>query len=890
MKKPIHLFLSIAAAVFLTAVHFTLAFAMTEEADSGYEPHSVSNVFNFSATLNNLGKVETSWDEYIPEGFDYYKLIRSVTNQDPVYPDDGYIFYGGEGETSYTDTEVPKGTSYYRVCSIAYPKRICSPVVTIEKGGEAAMADDTDKSSTDENGYEPRILSQAFSFTASLNSLGKVETHWNEYIPANFNYYKVIRSQKNSDPIYPDDGNIFAGGEGETSYTDKNVPEGTTYYRVCAIAKPKRYCSRVAVIVKGSDKAEGGMDEAKQDGGAYEAPVIYEGFNFSASLNSLGKVETHWNEYIPEGFNYYKLIRSISNPDPIYPDDGYIFVGNEGETSYLDTGIPGGFSYYRVCSIAESKRYCSPVVTIDYKEDYADVEKYYVPTLYEKEAVKKEVKKATPPSKFKDVTSHWSKTFADKLKDECSIYGFKNADGEYLGEFRPDEPITRAELVKMLTQCKFGGDLAETSDDFYDVSQSAWYAPAVYEAKKLGWVKGYSDGSFKPNATVNRAEALKMILLSAFSDADIKGGFSNFSDVSSQWFKKYIQFAVMKGYVQGYNDGRFGPGNQITRGEAAKIIAKAHHFVASQEVDQGDVMTKDEKKADEMKDTEKPSTTNGPVPMVGSCQIFPADNPWNADVSKYPVHQNSDNYINTILSGANTLHPDFGSDPDYGIPWMTVDSSQPKAQISAYYEDESDLPAEGYPIPSGAEIEAGSDGHILVIDTDACKLYETFDSNWNGSMWEVGSGAIFDLNSNALRPDGWTSADAAGLPIFPGLVRYDEVKSGEINHALRFTVSKSQQAYIHPATHYASSSTDPNRPPMGLRLRLKADFDLSGYTGDALVILKALKKYGMIVADNGSDWFITGETNTKWDDEDLGQLKSVPGSAFEAVYTGEIVQ
>ncbi len=478
---------------------------------------------------------------------------------------------------------------------------------------------------------------------------------------------------------------------------------------------------------------------------------------------------------------------------------------------------------------------------------------------------------ATPPSDFRDTSSHWSKAFADKLKTECQIYGFKNADGEYLGEFRPDTPITRAELAKMLTQCKFGSDLTTTSDDFYDVSESAWYAPAVYKAKKMGWVKGYANGSFRPNTSVNRAEALKMILLSAFSDADIKGGFSNFSDVSNQWFKKYIQFAVMKGYVQGYNDGRFGPGNKITRGEAAKIIAKAHQYVESQEV-------------------EEKTQNSVDAPKVGSCQVFPADNPWNTDVSGYSLHENSDGYINSILSGRSNIHPDFGSNPDYGIPWMTVDSSQKKVPISAYYDDESDLPAEGYPIPSGAEIEAGSDGHILVIDTDACKLYETFDSTWSGSRWEVGSGAIFDLNSNALRPDGWTSADAAGLPIFPGLVRYDEVKSGEINHALRFTVSESQRAYIKPATHYASSSTNPNHSPMGLRLRLKASYDLSGFTGDALVILKALKKYGMIVADNGSDWFITGETNAKWDDDDLGQLKSVPGSAFEVVYTGELVK
>lgn len=167
-------------------------------------------------------------------------------------------------------------------------------------------------------------------------------------------------------------------------------------------------------------------------------------------------------------------------------------------------------------------------------------------------------------------------------------------------------------------------------------------------------------------------------------------------------------------------------------------------------------------------------------------------------------------------------------------------------------------------------------------------LYETWDSTYVGPGWSVGSAAIFDLMSNALRPDGWTSADAAGLPVFAGLVRYDEAEAGAINHAIRFTASQTQKAYIHPATHFASSSTDPNLPPMGLRLRLKADFDTSGYTGHAKVILEALKKYGMILADNGSDWYITGASDPRWDDEDLGQLKSVPGSAFEVVYTGEL--
>jgi hypothetical protein len=202
------------------------------------------------------------------------------------------------------------------------------------------------------------------------------------------------------------------------------------------------------------------------------------------------------------------------------------------------------------------------------------------------------------------------------------------------------------------------------------------------------------------------------------------------------------------------------------------------------------------------------------------------------------------------------------------------------------YDDESDPGP--YPIPADAPVEAGGDRHVLVIDREACRLYETFDSHYVGPGWRCGSGAVFDLRSNALRPDGWTSADAAGLPILPGLVRRDEVLAGEIRHALRFTVRRTQRAYVHPATHFASSSTDTRLPPMGLRVRLKASYDLGRFSGAARVILVALKRYGMFVADNGGDWFVSGETNTSWNDDEIEPLKTVPGSAFEVVRVGEI--
>jgi hypothetical protein len=273
-------------------------------------------------------------------------------------------------------------------------------------------------------------------------------------------------------------------------------------------------------------------------------------------------------------------------------------------------------------------------------------------------------------------------------------------------------------------------------------------------------------------------------------------------------------------------------------------------------------------------------------PSLAGCPMFPADNAWNRDVSNDPVDPDSGAYIAAMNGGTAFLHSDFGSDPSYGIPWTTVPSSQPRVPMSFVHADESDPGP--YPFPPEAPIEAGGDRHVLVLERDACRLYETWDSRLVGPGWRCGSGAVFDLRSNALRPDGWTSADAAGLPILPGLVRREEVLAGEIRHALRFTVRRTQRAYVHPATHFASSDRDPRLPPMGLRVRLEAGFDLAPFRGHARVILAALKKHGMFLADNGGDWFISGETNTAWNDGDLEQLKSVPASAFEVVRLGPI--
>jgi hypothetical protein len=292
-----------------------------------------------------------------------------------------------------------------------------------------------------------------------------------------------------------------------------------------------------------------------------------------------------------------------------------------------------------------------------------------------------------------------------------------------------------------------------------------------------------------------------------------------------------------------------------------------------------------------------------PLPDLGSGaslhgkQLFPSDNAWNQDISALPVDPNSNNLIASI--GANvSLHPDFGTvyaGAPNGIPYVVVSGSQPSVPINfTDYGDESDPGP--YPVPPGAPIEGGPNGtgdrHVIVIDRDNWKLYELYNAYpaSGGASWNASGGALFDLNSNALRPAGWTSADAAGLPIFPGLARYDEVfELREIKHALRFTAQFTRRAYVAPARHFASNDTSPNRPPMGMRVRLKASFDVSKFSPAMQVILRALKTYGMILADNGSNWYVSGAPDSRWNDDELNTLKAVKGSDFEVVQMGTMV-
>ena len=277
------------------------------------------------------------------------------------------------------------------------------------------------------------------------------------------------------------------------------------------------------------------------------------------------------------------------------------------------------------------------------------------------------------------------------------------------------------------------------------------------------------------------------------------------------------------------------------------------------------------------------------------CQVFPRDNHWNVRVDGLPRAADSDRLVRGIGAGAG-VHADFGAGRyegrPIGIPFTTVGKRQRRVRVSFQYADESDRGR--YPIPRRAPVEGGrsadGDRHVIVVDRARCKLYELFAAYPvnGGARWRAGSGAVWSLRSNRLRPAGWTSADAAGLPILPGLARYEEVRRGEIDHALRFTAPRTRRAYVYPARHFASSSDDPDLPPMGLRVRLRASFDTSGFGRQSRIVLTALKRYGMLLADNGSPWYISGAPSRGWDNEDLHELGRVRGGDFEVVDTSSL--
>jgi hypothetical protein len=268
------------------------------------------------------------------------------------------------------------------------------------------------------------------------------------------------------------------------------------------------------------------------------------------------------------------------------------------------------------------------------------------------------------------------------------------------------------------------------------------------------------------------------------------------------------------------------------------------------------------------------------APPGTSCQVFPADNIWNADISTLPVHGQSAQWLASMSSSTTNLHPDFGG-PPYGFPHNIVNNTHATVSVTFQYASESDPGP--YPLGSDTLIENGSDRHALIINSQTCTLYELFGLSGSGSSWTAGSGAIFPLGSDALRPLGWTSADAAGLPIFPGLVRWDEVQAGAIRHAIRFTAMQSDRSFLWPARHQAGTASNPSLPPMGARFRLKSAYDISRFSAQAQVIVLAMQHYGLILADNGSNWFFSGTEDASWPDTLLSELKTIPASQFDAV-------
>ncbi len=284
-----------------------------------------------------------------------------------------------------------------------------------------------------------------------------------------------------------------------------------------------------------------------------------------------------------------------------------------------------------------------------------------------------------------------------------------------------------------------------------------------------------------------------------------------------------------------------------------------------------------------------------PLPGAPKCPIFPAGNHWNLRVDRLSPHRNSDAIVRSIGLDDH-MHADFGSGlyegAPIGIPYVTVGKRARRVPVSFDYASESDRGR--YPIPRGVPIEGGpsSDGdrHVIVVDRSRCRLHELFAAypQEGGTRWRAGSGAVWNLRRNRLRPRGWTSADAAGLPILPGLARYDEVRRGRIDHALRFTAARTRRAFVYPARHFASNETDPDLPAMGQRLRLKRGFRIASFPRQSRVVLRALKRYGMILADNGAPWFVTGAPNPGWDNDDLRALQRVPGRAFEVVDTSRL--
>ena len=488
---------------------------------------------------------------------------------------------------------------------------------------------------------------------------------------------------------------------------------------------------------------------------------------------------------------------------------------------------------------------------------------------------------------FTDVCpTDWYYPFVMNLFNIGAISGYADHT------FRPNNQITRGQIMKVIVIATGLTAPVPGTNTFADVPPANPFFPWIEIGVAHAVVSGYSCGAagepcdpqnrpyFRPAANVNRGQMAKMIV-NARGWAPHSPTVATFADVpaTSPYFA-FVERVASYGVISGYGCAGgcaepcpglyFRPYNDTTRAQASKIIDIARTLVPTP-----------------TPTGTPPTPTRTATPPAGTQGVFPADNIWNRNIAALPTHPLSNAYVNSIGAGTN-VHADFGSGTwaggPIGIPYVSVPLQQACVPVSFYWPHESDPGP--YPVPTNAPIEGGPNGsgdrHVLVLRGNV--LYEMYDSQPQADgSWDAASGAIWPLNSNALRPETWTSADAAGLPIYPGLVRYDEVASGVIRHALRFTAPQTQQAYLWPARHQAGASSDPNLPPMGLRMRLKASVNISAYPPQARVILQALKDYGMFLADNGSPWFLSGAPDERWDNDVLHAMDAIQGSDFEAV-------
>ena len=479
----------------------------------------------------------------------------------------------------------------------------------------------------------------------------------------------------------------------------------------------------------------------------------------------------------------------------------------------------------------------------------------------------------TAPNIFTDILpTYWAVAWINELYHE----GITGGCAQSPLRFCPEDNVTRAQMAVFLLKAIHSSIYLPPSsgDIFSDIPANYWAKDWINQLYTESVTGGCTQSplSFCPEDNVTRAE-MAVFLLKAIHGSSYHPPASGniFSDVpSTYWAKDWINQLYAEGVTGGCSRSPldFCPEDNVTRAQMAVFLLKSIHG-----------------------STYQPPTID-PGPMIGNCPLYPANNIWNTPVNTLPVHILSDSWVNSI--GRNTgFHMDFGSGTwgggPIGIPYNLVNGSQvTKYNVSFYYPDESDPGP--YPLPASPLIEYGSDHHILTVDQETCNLYEIYDASFSGGGWSGGSGAIWDLNSNALRPDGWTSADAAGLPMLPGLVRYDEIAAGVISHALRFTAS-STNSYIWPARHLTSGSPGvlTTTPPMGAHFRLKASYDISTFPPELQIILQAMKTYGIILADNGSNWYVSGAPDERWNNDMLHQLDVLTGNDFEVVDTSVLM-